>query len=86
MVDFRDFKYLKVNVGKIENSTLYARRDKGKLVFKGKSLLVYVFHHTREFFTRMVRSPSLIKDSKLDLCSLLVAIQHRGFFLTGNIY
>ena len=74
MVDFRDFKYLKVNVGKIENSTLYARRDKGKQVFKGKSLLVYVFHHSREFFTRMDRSPSLIKGFKIRL--MLVTCGH----------
>ena len=74
MVDFPDFKYLKVNGGKIENSTLYARRDKGKLVFKGKCLLVYVFHHSREFFTRMDRSPSLIKGFKIRL--MLVTCGH----------
>ena len=49
MVDFPDFKYLKVNGGNNKIAQLYARGDKGKLIFKGKCFLAYVFRHSREF-------------------------------------
>ena len=74
MVDFPYFKYLKVNGENNKIAQIYARRDKVKLVFKGKCLLVYVFPHSREFFTRMDRSPSLIKGFKIRL--MLVTCGH----------